>query len=181
MAKKTDIKRGAPKARKTKPKASPTAKPAKSAGGLLDRFQVADLLDMMSEHGLVEIGIRDGERSITLKRSEAAVSGVSAPPPPPPAPGRPAETPVDEPPPDEGLVALKSPMVGTFYTSAGPDSPPFVSINSTVGLDTVVCIVEAMKVMNEIKAERSGTIVRRCVESGETVEFGQPLFMVRPK
>ncbi|MBC7836060.1 MAG: acetyl-CoA carboxylase, biotin carboxyl carrier protein, partial [Phycisphaerales bacterium] len=79
-----------------------------------------------------------------------------------------------------GLVAVMSPMVGTFYTSANPDSPPFISVGAAVGPDTTVCLIEAMKVFNEIKAECAGTIERVLVESGTAVEFGQKLFLVRP-
>ena len=71
-------------------------------------------------------------------------------------------------------------MVGTFYSAANPDSPPFVSVGENVSADTVVCLVEAMKVFNEIKAEASGTITKCLVENGQAVEFGQPLFMIKP-
>jgi acetyl-CoA carboxylase biotin carboxyl carrier protein len=81
---------------------------------------------------------------------------------------------------DEGLVPIKSPMVGTFYSAADPNSPPFVTEGSTVTVNTVVCIVEAMKVFNEIKAEVSGTIARVLVKNEEPVEFGQALYLVRP-
>ncbi|MBZ0070812.1 MAG: acetyl-CoA carboxylase biotin carboxyl carrier protein [Gammaproteobacteria bacterium] len=84
------------------------------------------------------------------------------------------------PPADDGLVAVESPMVGTFYTAANPDSEAFVNVGSQISDGSVVCIVEAMKVFNEIKAEVSGTIERICVKNGDAVEFGQPLFMVKP-
>ena len=82
---------------------------------------------------------------------------------------------------DEGLVAIKSPMVGTFYTAANPDSEPFVKIGATVGKDTVVCIIEAMKVFNEIRAEVSGVVTKMLVQNGQVVEFNQPLFMVKSR
>ena len=78
------------------------------------------------------------------------------------------------------LVAIKSPIVGTFYAKPSPDSEPFVEIGSNVGPQTVVCIIEAMKVMNEIKAETSGTIVESFVSDGQAVEYGQVLFKVKP-
>jgi len=78
-----------------------------------------------------------------------------------------------------GLKEIKSPMVGTFYRSASPDADPFVSEGARVGEDDVVCIIEAMKVMNEIKAECQGEIVEILVENGDPVEFGQPMFLVR--
>jgi len=77
-------------------------------------------------------------------------------------------------------VEIKSPMVGTFYAAPDPDSPPFVQLGSTVNPSTVVCIVEAMKVFNEIKAELSGTIQKILVKNEEPIEYGQPLFLVRP-
>jgi acetyl-CoA carboxylase biotin carboxyl carrier protein len=71
-------------------------------------------------------------------------------------------------------------MVGTFYAASGPDKPAFVSVGSRVGPDTVVCLLEAMKIFNEIKAEKSGTVEAVLVKSGQPVEFGQPLFRIRP-
>jgi len=81
---------------------------------------------------------------------------------------------------DSSLLTIKSPMVGTFYRGASPESPPFVDKGTKVDPDSVVCILEAMKVMNEIHAEVKGTIVDILVENGQPVEFGQPLFKVRP-
>ena len=77
-------------------------------------------------------------------------------------------------------IAIKSPMVGTFYTAPSPDEPPFVSVGDSVDPSTVVCLVEAMKVFNEIKAEIRGTITRVLVDTGQSVEFDQPLFLVKP-
>jgi acetyl-CoA carboxylase biotin carboxyl carrier protein len=77
-------------------------------------------------------------------------------------------------------VPIPSPMVGTFYRAASPEAEPFVAEGSKVAPETVICIIEAMKVMNEIKAERAGQILRVLVENGEPVEFGQPLFLIRP-
>ena len=80
----------------------------------------------------------------------------------------------------EDLLEIKSPIVGTFYEAPSPDSEPYVEAGSRVDPQTVVCIIEAMKVMNEIKAEVSGTIVERTVKNGQAVEYGQVLFRVRP-
>jgi acetyl-CoA carboxylase biotin carboxyl carrier protein len=80
----------------------------------------------------------------------------------------------------EKLLEITSPMVGTFYRASNPDADPYVSIGSEVSADTVVCIIEAMKVMNEIKAEVAGTVVEILVEDGEPVEFGQVLFLLEP-
>jgi len=97
------------------------------------------------------------------------------------APDEGAEPPEAPHPPDAaGLVAIESPMVGTFYSSPNPDAPAFVSVGSSVSPDTVVCLIEAMKVFNEIKAEVAGTVERVLVNNGDAVEFGQKLFLVRP-
>lgn len=156
------------------------------------------LVEMMSEHDLAEITLKDGEEEIHLKRSGAPViEGMScshpmyyapqmhamAPPmaAPPGAAAAPAGAPpaaeVDE---DAGLVPIKSPMVGTFYEAPDPQSPAYVAVGSKVSANTVVCIVEAMKVFNEIKAEVSGTIAKVLVKNEAAVEFGQPLFLVKP-
>ncbi|MEM7627779.1 MAG: acetyl-CoA carboxylase biotin carboxyl carrier protein, partial [Planctomycetota bacterium] len=81
---------------------------------------------------------------------------------------------------DDGTITIDSPMVGTFYTSSSPDAEAFVSVGDTVKPDDVVCIVEAMKVFNEIKADVSGKVVEVLVETGQAVEFGQPLFKIKP-
>ena len=80
---------------------------------------------------------------------------------------------------EAGISVIKSPMVGTFYRSASPDSPAFTDVGAKVGNDSVVCIIEAMKVMNEIQSEMSGTITELLVENGEAVEYGQPLFKIK--
>jgi acetyl-CoA carboxylase biotin carboxyl carrier protein len=81
---------------------------------------------------------------------------------------------------DDGLVAIESPMVGTFYAKASPEKPAFINVGDAVGDGTTVCLIEAMKIFNEIKAGRSGTIAKILVQNGEAVEFGQPLFLVKP-
>jgi acetyl-CoA carboxylase biotin carboxyl carrier protein len=81
---------------------------------------------------------------------------------------------------NSGEIDIKSPMIGTFYRSPSPEAGPYVDVGSEVGPETVVCIIEAMKVMNEIKAETKGVITQILVENGKPVEFGQPLFKVRP-
>lgn len=101
---------------------------------------------------------------------------------PQPAPGAQATaTPPSEPPQKTSTdLDITSPMIGTFYASASPDSPAYVEVGTRVTADTVVCIVEAMKVMNEIKAEKSGVITEILVENAKPVEFGQPLFKIKP-
>lgn len=102
-----------------------------------------------------------------------------------PFPTSPAAAPAEEaaapaaPAAEEGTSVVKSPMVGTFYAAASPENPPFTKVGAKVSADSIVCIIEAMKVMNEIQAELSGTITEVLVENGETVEFGQPLFKVK--
>ena len=86
-----------------------------------------------------------------------------------------AAAPVEE----KGISVVKSPMVGTFYTSSSPESPAFATVGTKVGADSIVCIIEAMKVMNEIQSEISGTITEVLIENGEAVEYGQPLFKVK--
>ena len=92
-----------------------------------------------------------------------------------PATGEAAAAPIEE----KGISIIKSPMVGTFYSAPSPESPAFVKIGAKVNNDSVVCIVEAMKVMNEIQAEMSGTITELLVENGEAIEYGQPLFKIK--
>ena len=150
---------------------------------MLDIEKIRQLVDMMIANDLAEVSLRDGEQEIHLRRPNgeqplgmpvmqgpAVVSDA--------APSPPVETPAADA--DDGLVEIRSPMVGTFYASPDPESPPFVEPGSAVHGNTVVCIVEAMKVFNEIKAELSGTIERCLVENQKSVEYGQPLFMVRP-
>ena len=105
----------------------------------------------------------------------------AAPAPTPAAPA-PAAAPASEPSPADtsNLEQITSPMVGTFYSAAKPESPAFANVGDTVTADTTVCIVEAMKIFNEIKAEQSGVIEKVLVSNGDSVEFGQALFLVRP-
>jgi len=139
-----------------------------------DLEKIKELVDLMKVNDLVELEIVDGENKIHLKRPGSG-SGVVTQMPAVAAAAEPAA----EEQKDDGLVEIKSPIVGTFYTAPSPDSEPFVAVNSRVAVDDVVCIVEAMKVMNEIKAEVSGTIVQILCEQGEAVEYGQAIFKVR--
>jgi acetyl-CoA carboxylase biotin carboxyl carrier protein len=150
----------------------------------MDIEQVRQLVELMKEHDLTELLVRDGDRRIVLRRG-ASGQVVVAPPVMPaapivPAPAAPPTGPAAATE-DPGLVPIRSPMVGTFYAAPDPDSKPYVSPGSEVGPDTVVCIIEAMKVFNEIKAEVAGTIEKVMVQNAQAVEFGQPLFMVRPR
>ncbi|MCH8829106.1 MAG: acetyl-CoA carboxylase biotin carboxyl carrier protein [Planctomycetes bacterium] len=155
-----------------------------TAGSLFDLEKLRELVEMMEEHGLTEICLERGDEKWALRRGPVdAVQMVPAaavfpPGVPVAAPAPPTETPAEKPV-DDGSVEIKSPTVGTFYSALTPDDPPFVTVGSKVQADTTVCIVEAMKVFNQIPAELSGTISEILVANGDPVEFGQPLFKVR--
>jgi len=155
---------------------------------LFETDKIRQLVEMMVKNDLVEISLRDGDVEVSLRRpNPSAASAVQVahapmvpaaqqPAAPVPDPAAAPEAPEQ----DADLIAISSPMVGTFYTKPSPDAPAFVSVGSSVGPDTVVCIVEAMKVFNEIKAEVTGTVEKMLVANESPIEFGQPLFLVRP-
>ncbi|MHC4236990.1 MAG: acetyl-CoA carboxylase biotin carboxyl carrier protein [Planctomycetota bacterium] len=144
----------------------------------MDLKKVKELIDIMKENDLVELEVVDGDSKILLKGPQAAAPVITSVP-APAAPAAAAEAaPVEKS--DEGLVNIESPIVGTFYQASSPDSEPYAKIGDTIEADAVVCIIEAMKVMNEIKAETGGTIVEICCKDGEAIEFGQTLLKVRP-
>ena len=148
-----------------------------------DTKRVKELISLMADHGLTEIELVEDKARISLKRGlpgGAVAQPLYAAPLPHAPVGGSAPGPAPAAAPEEKYIEIKSPMVGTFYTAANPESDPFVSVGKPVGDDTVVCIIEAMKVFNEIRAETSGTIVRLMVQNGQPVEFGQPLFLVKP-
>ena len=139
--------------------------------------EIKQLVQLMVDNELSELDITDGQKKIALKRGAGALPVPAAQAAPPAGPGPPA---VPAAPPGEEFVEIKSPMVGTLYAAPSPDSEPFVQAGTTVSDETTVCIVEAMKVMNEIKAEVDGTIVEVLVTNGQAVEYGQVLFKVKP-
>lgn len=148
---------------------------------------LTDLVKLMKKFDLTEIDLSDDAESVLLRRGSSQPVMLQAPAPvaaaQAPAPAAPAGAPATPAPPkdeDAGLHAITSPMVGTFYTAADPESPPFVKPGVDVTADSTVCIVEAMKVFSEIKAECSGVIEKVLVKNAEPVEFGQKLFLVRP-
>ena len=152
---------------------------------MLDIDKIKQLVDMMVANDLVELSLRDGEVEVSLRRPGAEVQpGATTIMVPaaggalPQEPATPTVTP--DPEPVSEFVEIRSPMVGTFYASPDPESPAYVEPGSRVHADTVICIVEAMKVFNEIKAEVEGTIERVMVKNDQTVEYGQALFLVRP-
>ncbi|MBS0208494.1 MAG: acetyl-CoA carboxylase biotin carboxyl carrier protein [Planctomycetes bacterium] len=155
-----------------------------NSGDISDVRRLRRLVELMNENDLNEIDLRDGETRIRLrKRQDQVVTSYAvAPPAASAAPAaRPAASAPDAPASDANLLTIKSPMVGTFYGSANPDSPAFVKVGDHVGPDTTVCIIEAMKVFNEIPAEVSGKVVAVLAKNNDPVEFGQPLFKIDPK
>ncbi|MEZ6317331.1 MAG: acetyl-CoA carboxylase biotin carboxyl carrier protein [Phycisphaerales bacterium] len=155
---------------------------------MIDIRKLKELVRLMVENELSELDLRDQEEKVTIRRGPPGGTpmlqhGPMLPMMHAPAPaahtldnGHAAGADDD----DAGLYAIESPMVGTFYSRPTPDADAFTAAGSGVSPDTVVCLVEAMKVFNEIKAEVSGTIERVLVEDGQAVEFGQKLFLVRP-
>ena len=162
--------------------------------GSFDLERVRELIEMMEKHGVTEVNLRKADERWVLRRGPAEVINMMAPggyaPPPSYAPApqahhapapqaAAASTPATAPAAVDGPV-VKSPTVGTFYGAPSPGEPAFVKVGSTVKPDTVVCIIEAMKVFNQIPAEISGTITEVLVNNGDAVEYGQPLFRVKP-
>ncbi len=148
---------------------------------MIDHKRLEQLIQLMVDNDLSELDIRDKDQTVALKRNLGGVPVVShaqpAAAPPPAAASADAASPAKV---DDGLQAVESPMVGTFYAKPNPESDNFVKVGGAVGPDTVVCLIEAMKVFNEVQAGVSGTIERVLVENGDPVEFGQKLFLVRP-
>ena len=146
------------------------------------------IIDLMKKNSITEFELEEKDSKLRLKRGTngspyVAPSDDVPPPMPAPSPLIPAVTasaPVVAPPANTGEADIKSPMIGTFYRSPSPEAAPYIEIGTEVTPETVVCIIEAMKVMNEIKAEAKGVITQALVENGKPVEFGQPLFKVRP-
>ncbi|MFQ3226312.1 MAG: acetyl-CoA carboxylase biotin carboxyl carrier protein [Lentimonas sp.] len=148
----------------------------------MDLKAIKQVIEMMKRSEISEFEIEEEGFKLRLSRKngetqiiQAAAPLAAAPAPVAVAPLAAAVAPVEE----VGISIIKSPMVGTFYTAASPESPIFAKIGTKVGADSTVCIIEAMKVMNEIQAEISGTITEVLIENGEAVEYGQPLFKVK--
>ncbi len=158
----------------------------------LDKFR--KLLQLMEKFGVTEVALQNEEESWKIRRGPrqvayapgaypaefaampaAPVQGVPAAPAPAPAAAQAAAAAAVP-----AGITLNAPAIGTFYASPSPDDPPFVTVGSVVKPDTVVCIIEAMKVFNQIQAEKSGRIVEILVENGDAVGFGQPLFRIEP-
>jgi acetyl-CoA carboxylase biotin carboxyl carrier protein len=166
-----------------KKKDNPKSKPV--SGSPMDMGLLQQITRLMTENDLNTVDVRDGDKRVILKRGAMiAPSGSSGfvpqYAPVAPHPGLPSGAPTTPGSEESNLISIKSPMVGTFYSSSSPDAKPFVAVGSQVEEETDVCIIEAMKVFNNIKAECRGTIAKILVENGATVEFGQVLFMVTP-
>jgi len=147
----------------------------------MDWDEVTRILRLMEENRLVEFEYEDGGRRIRLRRAETHVPIPHAPAAPGPqaAPQSPA-TPGAGPAGGE-LVRFRSPLVGTFYRAARPDAEPFVNVGDEVTPDKVLCIIEAMKVMNEVKAEMTGVVREILAKNSQAVEYGEPLFVIEKK
>lgn len=153
----------------------------------MDIRKVKKLIELLEESNIDEIEIKEGEESVRISRNSAQAAQMAAPmapayaapPPPPPAAAAPAPAAPAAPEPEAATGhVVNSPMVGTFYSSPSPTSPPFVEVGQTVKIGDVVCIVEAMKMMNQIEADKAGTVEAILVENGAPVEFDQPLFSI---
>ncbi len=151
-----------------------------------DLEKIRQLIDLMNANDLQELEVHDEGKKIRLRKTEdreivaIPASPVAAVPAGAPAAGAPAAPVANGAPSDNGMVNVPSPMVGTFYRAANPEGDPFVEVGDRIGPETVMCIIEAMKVMNEIHAEMEGVLQEILVANGEAVEFGQPLFVVKP-
>ncbi|MEO5984114.1 MAG: acetyl-CoA carboxylase biotin carboxyl carrier protein [Ferruginibacter sp.] len=154
----------------------------------MDIKQIQELVKLINKTSIGEITIEEDGKKITIKQKkdprQNIVSSNSNPQsnqttsnpvvniPPPPIPAAPPK--------QDNLITIKSPMIGTFYRQAGPEKPIFVNVGDEVNMGKVVCIIEAMKLFNEIESEVSGTIVKVLVEDASPVEYDQPLFLVEP-
>jgi acetyl-CoA carboxylase biotin carboxyl carrier protein len=156
---------------------------------MIDIRKLKELVRLMVENDLAELDLRDQQETVTIKRGgegqpmlmPAHQAYAAAPAYAAARPAGGGEEEAESGGADEaGLMAIESPMVGTFYSAPNPDTEPFVTVGKSVTAESVVCLVEAMKVFNEIKAECSGVVERVLVNNGDAVEFGQKLFLVRP-
>ena len=157
--------------------ADPTAK------DVFDLEQIRQLVELMKEHDLAQVDLRQGEQRIRVKRGAEVASGtflpnaaaVAVPTESSPISAESTGSDAQE---SDNFVYIKSPMVGTFYSKPNPESKNFVNVGDLVSADTTICIIEAMKVFNEIPADVSGRVVAVLAENEEPVEFGKPLFKV---
>jgi len=155
----------------------------------MDLRKLKKLIDLVQESGIAELEITEGEEKVKIVKggavsiapASAATPGPGTAPAPAearPAPAAPAAPLVVEPEAGQEGHVVKAPMVGTFYRSASPDAKPFVEVGQTIKEGQTICIIEAMKLMNEIEADASGAVKAVLVENGQPVEYGQPLFIL---
>jgi len=155
--------------------------------------EIRELIKVVTETGVAELEVQRGDDRVRIVRSAPApppayqhvvVPAVTAPAPPetaaPPSPSASTASEPVTPELDPNLVAVKSPIVGTFYEAPSPGAPPFVQVGDRVQVGQVLCIIESMKLMNEIEAEVAGTIVSKLVANAQPVEYGETLFTIRP-
>ena len=150
----------------------------------MDLKDIKAIIDLMKKNSISEFELEKQDFKIRLKRSTGQVIQVEEAPPPgsylPQAVATTPSIPTGIAAPPSGELEIKSPMIGTFYRAPSPEAANYVELGSEVNPDTVVCIIEAMKVMNEIKAEVKGIVTQVLVENAKPVEFGQPMFKIRP-
>ena len=150
----------------------------------MDIRKVKKLIELLEESGIAELEINEGEESVRISRYSSApapVSYAAAPAAPAPAAAAPAATVAEESSDEDSLPSghvVKSPMVGTYYSASSPGSRPFVSVGDSVTEGETVCIVEAMKILNQIEADVSGVVKAILVENAQPVEYGQPLMII---
>jgi len=146
--------------------------------------EIKEIINLMNEHNLSEIEVDKGDQKIKLKKSPGSSSGVVIEQPALSMPQQlPPEPHIAKPEPEKkpsNLIEIKAPIVGTFYNAPSPDAAPFVEAGQEIEVGHVVCIIEAMKLMNEIKSEVKGKIVDILVENADPIEFGQILFLIEP-
>lgn len=155
----------------------------------MDIKQIQDLIKFVAKSGVNEVSIEEENFKITIKTNEAPTYVTATLPPAPqqqpvaavPAPVEVPQTTAPKTEDASNYVTIKSPMIGTFYRSSSPDKPVFVNVGDDITAGKVVCIVEAMKLFNEIESEISGKIVKILVDDAQPVEYDQPLFLVEPK
>ena len=152
----------------------------------MDLRKLKTLIDLVAESGIAEIEVTEGEDKVRIVKHPIAPAAAAHPQAAPPAAplavapaagAAPVAVPAAAPEPAAGTI-VKSPMVGTFYRSPGPDAKPFVEVGQTIKPGDTLCIIEAMKLLNEIEAELSGTVREILVENGQAVEYGQALFII---
>ena len=151
----------------------------------MNQRELKDLIEFLIEKDITEFELERGDVKVRIRRGGEALAApahyVPMPAAPAPAhaePAAPAAAPVVE---ETGLHSVKSPIVGTFYDSPSPGSPPFVRVGDTVEAGQILCIIEAMKLMNEIKSDMAGEIAKKLAANGQPVEYGQALFVIKPR